>query len=224
MKPGTYDQVMERIIRNKLRERQRSAELPFLQKLEAINKVSPLVHLLLSKSLPTEVSKVLNLFNQAAEQRIIPKYALADGFAIVFYGAPIHTSDIDLLVVFPETSTGLLDPSPLYQFFQAQGATTDGEYLVLDGLKFQMIPANSGLDAEALDAARTVTQGRLQITVVTLEHLIAMKLKAGRYKDRLHINHLLESGAMPQAAVLAPILQRYGLAQRWDRLLAERSG
>jgi len=93
---------------------------------------------------------------------------------------------------------------------------------VLKGLKFQILPANSGLDAEALESATTVSEAGIQFFVVTLEHLIALKLKAWRYKDRLHINHLLDSGAMPDQTRLVLVLERHGLRERWAQFLAER--
>ena len=88
---------------------------------------------------------------------------------------------------------------------------------------FQLIPANSPLDAEALDSAMAVSEKGVPFSVVTLEHFIALKLRAWRYKDKLHINHLLESGVALDQARLSPILERHQLVQRWNQLLTERT-
>jgi hypothetical protein len=117
----------------------------------------------------------------------------------------------------------MLDPSGFFEFFQNKGAHTGGEYLVFHGLKFQMIPANNDLNTEALQMAVPVSEKGTPFFVVTLEHLIALKLKAWRYKDRLHINHLLDSSVLVDQPKLSSILQRYQLAQRWEQLLAERA-
>ena len=86
-----------------------------------------------------------------------------------------------------------------------------------------MIPAKRSLDIEALQAAIAVSEKGVPFYVVTVEHLIAMKLNAWRYKDRLHINHLLESGVSVDKTKLFEILQRYQLEQRWEQLQSERA-
>ena len=222
MKPGTYAEIMRRIGESKSAELRETARSPFSEKLASVNRVSQTANRMLSEGLPEAVFKVLRLFNEGVDQGIFSKYAIAGGFAVEFYGAPINTVDIDFLGVFPESGGGVLDPSVYFEFFKRKGAETSGEYLVLNGLKFQIIPANQGLDAEALGAAIAVVEGGVQFFVVTVEHLIAMKLKAWRYKDRLHINHLLDSGISPDEGKLSSILERHGLASRWAQLLTER--
>ena len=223
MKPGTYGEIMQRITQSKSAELKESAKIPFTEKLASVNRASQSVNRMLSQGLPDAVFKLLRLFNEGIDQGLFAKYAIAGGFAVEFYGAPINTVDIDFLGVFPQSANGLLDPSVYFDFFTGKGAETSGEYLVLDGLKFQIIPANQGLDAEALEAAATVREAGVEFFVVTLEHLIAMKLKAWRYKDRLHINHLLDSGLNPNAAQLLAILERHDLKGRWAELMAERA-
>jgi hypothetical protein len=90
-------------------------------------------------------------------------------------------------------------------------------------MKLQMIPANRPLDTEALQAAVSVSEKGVPFFVVALEHLIALKLGAWRYKDRLHVNHLLDSGVALHEARLSQILERHQLTQRWEQLLAERA-
>jgi hypothetical protein len=215
---------MERIIDSKNAELVRSARLPFTQKLAmsaaASRSTEPLV---LAESFANPVLEVIKLFNLAVNRGVFDKYALAGGLAVEYYGAPINTVDADFLVVFPESAGGLLDASAFFEFFHRQGANAVGEYLVLQGSNFQMIPANSDLDAEALQTAISVSEKGIPFFVVTLEHLIALKLRAWRYKDRLHISHLLDSGVVLDRATLSLILQRHQLDQRWQQLLADRS-
>ena len=213
---------MQRISRSKKADLIESARLPFLQKL-ALSANRSENHLVLSESFTQPVLEVIKLFNLAVRQGVFDRYALAGGMAVEYYGAPINTVDADFLVMFPEISGGLLDPSLFFDFFRRRGAEASGEYLVLQGLKFQMIPANRPLDTEALQAAITVSEKGTPFSVVTLEHLIALKLQAWRYKDRLHINHLLDSGVILDPAKLAPVLERHDLIQRWKQFLAERS-
>jgi len=214
---------MQRIGESKSAALKEAAKISFAEKLSSVNQASQTVNRMLSEGLPEAVFRLLRLFNEATDKGLITKYAIAGGFAVEFYGAPINTVDIDFLGVFPQTASGLLDPSVYFDFFRSKGADTSGEYLVMNGLRFQIIPANQGLDAEALEAATGVSEAGIRFFVVTLEHLIAMKLNAWRYKDRLHINHLLDSGLNPNESRLLSILQRYGLETRWAQLLTERA-
>jgi hypothetical protein len=222
VKAGTYQQIMDQIGRSKKADLIESARLPFLQKL-ALSASKSEDHLVLTESFREPVLEVIELFNLAIREEVFNRYALAGGMAVEYYGAPINTVDADFLVMFPETAGGLLDPSLFFEFFRRRGANAAGEYLVLQGLKFQMIPANRPLDTEALQEASVVSERGTQFFIITLEHLIALKLKAWRYKDRLHINHLLDSSVTLDKAKLAPILERHDLVQRWKQFQAERA-
>jgi hypothetical protein len=216
---------MGRIRHSKNAELVRSAKLPFTEKLALTAPAGRLGdQMVLSESFAEPVLEVIKLFNQALKNGLFQRYALAGGsLAVEYYGAPINTVDADFLVVFPETTGGLLDPSTFFEFFRRQGASAGGEHLILHGLKFQMIPANTPLDNEALQTATSVSEKGIPFFVVTLEHLVALKLRAWRYKDRLHINHLLDSGVALDRIKLSAILQRHLLEQRWQQLLAERA-
>ena len=223
MKLGTYQDIMDRIGHGKKAELVRSAKLPFSQKLAlsaAVGRIGD--QSTLAESFADPVLEIIKLFNQAIKQQVFDRYALAGGLAVEYYGAPINTVDADFLVFFPETSSGLLDPSGFFDFFRRQGARTDGEYLVLHESKFQLIPANTPLDTEALQSASSVSEKGTPFFVVTPEHLIALKLRAWRYKDRLHINHLLDSDVALDEVRLLSILQRHQLQARWQQLLDER--
>jgi len=215
---------MGRIHQSKNADLARSAKLPFTEKLALTAAASRLGNqMVLSESFAEPVLEVIKLFNQAVKHGVFQRYALAGGLAVEYYGAPINTVDADFLVVFPETTGGLLDPSAFFEFFRGQGASAGGEHLILQGLKFQMIPANTPLDNEALQMATSVSEKGIPFFVVTIEHLVALKLRAWRYKDRLHINHLLDSGVALDKAKLSAILERHALERRWEQLLAERA-
>lgn len=210
--PCSQDDYIKALGRAKAAGRRREAARPFAEKLRSVELVSRLLEDSLMEPLPDALDKLMRIFDGAVQAGKTERYALAGGFAIIYYGAPIHTVDADFLVVFPLAASGLLNPSSLFAYFERQGAQWDGEHLVLNGLKFQFVPANDGLNAEALATAQETPDG---FWVVDLEHLIALKLSANRPKDRLHIEHLLGSGVVPDAGKLNAILQRYGLNERW---------
>jgi hypothetical protein len=209
--PNTQTGYMEALARSKARDLKRSASMPFDEKLRAVALVSSLLEDSLTEALPKALRKLLGLFDEAIQDRVLDRYALVGGLAVIYYGAPIHTADADLLVTFQASAAGRLDPRPIFDYFESKGARRVDDCLALNGLKFKVLSANDGLTVEAVGTALRTTEG---FSVVDLEHLIAMKLLANRSKDRVHIEHLLLSGAQPTEARLQEILQRYGLAER----------
>jgi hypothetical protein len=210
---------MQALARAKERDLKRSALLPFAEKLRTVALVSGLLEDSLTEELPTTLSKLLGLFDEAARTGVLDRYAVSGGLAVIYYGAPIHTADANLLVSFPVSDTRRPDPRSVFDYFESKGARRVDDCLALNGLKFKVLPANDGLTVEAVDTALRTTEG---FSVVDLEHLIAMKLLANRPKDRVHIEHLYLSGAQPTEAKLQEILQRYGLAERWMKLKRDR--
>ena len=222
MRPASYKEIMDQIAASKKADLIESSKLPFTKKLALTSAAAPLGdHLVLSESLSHPILEVLKLFNRAIEQKVFDRYALVGGLAVACYGAPINTADADFLIVFPERPSGRLG-SAFYAFFERNGALKSGEYLVLQGLKFRMIPANNELDTEALENAATVLENGVRFFIVTPEYLAALKLRAWRYKDRLHVSHLLDSGISLDQVKLSNILQRYQLADRWKQLVSGR--
>src|SRR5437588_7779762 len=113
---------MQRIGESKSAELKEAARFSFSEKLAAVNRASQVVNRMLSEGLPEAVFKLLALFNEGVAEGLFNKYAIAGGFAVEFYGAPINTVDVDVLGVFPETPGGLLDASVFFDFFKAKGA------------------------------------------------------------------------------------------------------
>jgi hypothetical protein len=70
----------------------------------------------------------------------------------------------------------------------------------------------------------TLQEGAIVYTKSCLHaHLIAVALQTNRPKDRLKIEHLLESGREPlDEELLEVILQKHGLEGRWKKFLAGR--
>ncbi len=138
VKPGTYEEIMGRIRAGKKAELVHSARLGFSQKLAlsaaASRSEQPLT---LAESFAHPILEIIRLFNLGLAARVFDRYALAGGLAVEYYGAPINTVDADFLVVFPQTTGGLLDPSSFFDFFRRHGAVDSGEYLVLHERNFR---------------------------------------------------------------------------------------
>lgn len=154
---------------------------------------------------------------EAEKAAVIGKFAVTGGMAITYHSEPVYTLDPDVLALIP-SSGGLIDLGPIYEFFKKRGAATSGEYLLIDGLKFQFIPAATPLESESLDCAITASEQEDSFRVIDIEYLIGLKLAAGRTKDLLHVQVLLDA---PRRAIdfsrLEKILKSHDLFARWEQ-------
>jgi hypothetical protein len=145
-----------------------------------------------------DLEKIVLRLNDLQRQGIIGLHAIGGAFAFIFYAEPINTRDLDVFAELP----------------------TVGGLILLDGFPVQILPAPTPLVQEAIVEARTVEIGKERTRVFSAEHAVAIALQTNRAKDRLKIEHLLESGKDPLDEVrLRTILARHGLEERWNRFV-----
>ena len=123
----------------------------------------------------------------------------------------------------PESSTGLVDLSPIYRRLAELGHLPDREAIVITGIPVQAIPAYNALVEEAVAEAREVTLGGTPTRVLTYEHLLAIMLQTGRPKDRERLASLLDQKP-PDSLLLEAILARHGLLARWNVMSGSNDG
>ena len=161
---------------------------------------------------------------EAEKAGVIGKYAITGGMAVTYHSEPVYTLDLDVLAFIP-SGGGLIDLGPIYEFFRRHGAITSCEYLEMEGLKFQFIPAATALESGSLKDAVTVSEGGVSFQVVDLEYLIALKLAAGRNKDLLHIQILLDAPRRPiDFTRLEQILKTHDLFNKWLQFRSRFAG
>jgi len=217
----SVQEFRDRLFKAKRTDRQRCASEPFFEKLR---QVLPPADSSLPLTLPSSVRRVLGAMAEAEKARVIGKFAITDGMAITYHSEPVYTLDLDVLAFIP-SSGGLIDLGPIYEFFKGRGAATSGEYLLIDGLKFQFIPAATPLESESLECAITATETEGSFRIIDLEHLIALKLAAGRSKDLLHIQILLDAPRRPvDLPRLEQILKTHALFDKWLKFRSRFSG
>ena len=148
---------------------------------------------------------------------VLGRFAVTDDMAVTYHSEPVYTVDLDVLAFIPCMGS-LIDLGPIYC------ATTSGEYLVMEGLKFQFIPAATRLESESLNHAVIANERSVSFLVVDLEYLIALKLAAGRNKDLLHIQIMLDA---PRRTIdfsrLEQLLKSHELYIKWQQF-RERFG
>ncbi len=148
-------------------------------------------------------------------QGVLGGYAIGGAMGATFYIEPVLTFDLDVFVVLPQSSSGLLTLSPLYDHLKAQGCTEDGECILIEGIPVQFLPAYNALVEEALSEAADTDYEGVPTRVLTAEHLLAICVQTGRPKDRQRVEMFLEHAELDRPK-LDGILQRYKLAQTFD--------
>ena len=135
-------------------------------------------------------------------------FAIAGGFAVIEHGYERFTKDVDLLVLASDLARAM-------EVLRAAGFTGNRT-----PIGARMRDGRTGVQVDLLGTAfegdeRAVARagrGRRRLGVIPVEHLVLMKLEAGRIQDDADVVQLLKAGA--SSAKVA----RY-LRQTWPELL-----
>lgn len=160
------------------------------------------------------MERTLQVLNTLEQEGIISHYAIAGAMGATFYAEPLLTFDLDIIVLLPQTQSGLLTLSPLYEALRARGYHEEGECVLIEGVPVQFLPAYNALLEEALGEARTMPYETTTTRVLRLEHLLAICLQTGRAKDRERVRMLREQAKIDYTYLL-DILRRYRLEEIW---------
>ena len=147
---------------------------------------------------------------------IISRYAIGGAVGAIFYIEPFLTYDLDIFVVLPQTSSGLLTLSSIYDELKQRGYLTEAECILIEGVPVQFLPAYNPLLEEALAEAQLLPYGELQTRVIRPEHLVAIMVQTGRHKDRQRFSMFMEQATMNNFS-LQEILIRYQLEERFHK-------
>ena len=133
-----------------------------------------------------------------------------------FYVEPLLTFDLDVFVVLPTTSGGLLTLSPIYEALRLRGYIEEGEVVLIEGVPVQFLPAYNALLQEALTDAPDTLYEEVPTRVLRSEHLVAICLQTGRGKDQDRVRLFSEEGNL-DFEFLAGVLARHDLTERWNK-------
>lgn len=163
------------------------------------------------------MKKTLEVINKLKERHLIKDYAIGGAIAALRWSEPFFTRGLDIFVIlFSETKEkGLINLSPLYEYLKEKGYLWQGQWIIIEGLPVDIIPAGD-LEQEAIkEAYQTAFEG-IKTKVIRPEYLIAMFLKVGRDKDIRKIQMLYEQARI-DAKKLKLILDRYGLDKKLEK-------
>ena len=160
------------------------------------------------------MKRTLEILFELERAGVISRHAIGGAMGATFYAEPLLTFDLDVFVLLPRTAGGLLSLTPLYEALRARGYAEEGEYVNIEGVPVQFLPAYNALLEEALQEAREVPYEDVQARVLRAEHLAAICVQTGRPKDRERARLLREQAALDED-YLAALLARHGLAGKW---------
>ncbi len=114
---------------------------------------------------------------------ILKKYAIAGGIAAIFYIEPFATFDLDIFVVLPEENNMLVSLSPIYEWLKEKGYKPEKEYIIIEDIPVQFIPAYNELVKEAVINAVEQNYKEIPVRVLQKEYLLSIMLQTNRPKD-----------------------------------------
>lgn len=156
------------------------------------------------------MEKTLQVLNDLVRDGILSRYAIGGAMGATFYAEPVLTFDLDIFVLLPHRGSGLLTLEPLYNALRARGYNEESEFVNIEGIPVQFLPAHNDLLVEALTEAREVFYEQTPTRVMRAEHLVAVALQTGRDKDRERVRLLREQAGLDRD-YLTSILMRHGL-------------
>lgn len=170
---------------------------------------------------PTEAKPSMSIvdvivtINRMEADGIVDRYAIGGAVGATFYIEPAATEDVDVFVAFSGQSThGLIDPRPVFDYLTARGGRVQGEHIVISGWPVQLLPSTGPLVDEALVEATTVDVAGTPARVFTAEHLAAIALDTGRVKDHLRLLQFIETKTIDMER-FEQIRQRHRLIDKW---------
>jgi len=161
------------------------------------------------------MKKALEILNELKKEQIIKDYAIGGAIATIRWVEPFFTQDLDVFVVLKEeASEGIIDLSPIYEYFKNKGYLWDKQWIVIEGVPVDIFPADE-LERKAVEEAQEIEYEGVKTKIITPEYLIVLFLKSNRDKDIRKIQMLLEQAEVNMDR-LNEILIQFGLREKFD--------
>jgi len=156
------------------------------------------------------------VLNELKREGVFCEYAIGGAMAALFYCEPMFTQDLDVFILFSEPTEGkIISLEPIYDTLRKRGYRNKREYIEIEGIPVQFLPAAGALLEEALREANIKRYEGMLTRVMRPEHLIAIALQTGRAKDRTRVSLLMEQSKL-DIGYLYSILKRYGLKEKFN--------
>jgi hypothetical protein len=166
------------------------------------------------------LADVFRTLNEMKAESVVIEYAIGGAMAALFYAEVTRTYDIDVFAYMPSQAGPILDMTGLYAWARNRGFGPDAEHLMIHTVPVQFLPANEGLEQEAVMEAQTFEYGGEPVRVMRPEHLVALYTRAGGAGRRERAILLLKTGVV-DVQELNALLQRYNLVDAWNKIQTE---
>ncbi len=83
---------------------------------------------------------MLVTLNDLKEKGVIKDYAIAGGYALVYYLEPSYTYDLDINIILNSED----EFHKLYQYFEEKGNRIESVYIYIDDMAVQFFPGYGG--------------------------------------------------------------------------------
>jgi hypothetical protein len=153
--------------------------------------------------------------NELKKKGIVSDYAIGGGVAAYEYTS-LPTKDVDVFVIFSSPSRDLILMTPIYDYFTGLGCKWSKQWLMFEGYPVEFIPADTGLEREAVENAVEKTYHNILVRMLSPEYLIAVSVNVGRDRDFLRVNAIM-SNTVVDERLLEEILAKYGSINRFRR-------
>jgi hypothetical protein len=163
------------------------------------------------------MQEALRALNQLVSDGLIGAYAIGGAVGASFYIDAMQTEDVDAFVFLPDSSSGLVLLTPVYEALSRMGGVVEREYIRFGAWPLQILTDATPLITEAIRRAVDVEFDGIPTRVFRPEHLCAIALQTGRAKDYLRVSMFLEQDAVDRAK-LTEVAGRYGLALQMARV------
>lgn len=174
-----------------------------------------------------QFKELIASINDAQDKGVILKYAMGGAVAASYYLEPVSTEDVDIFV-HTKTAHSILDLGTvaIYNFFKSNyDAKEEGEYLIIAGWPVQFLPPTSPLVEDGMSKAYEVDLEGDPLWIFTPEHLAAMALEVGRYKDKLRLEQFLTSAEdKVNKEEFLNLVSTFGLTENWLKFQSQFLG
>ena len=162
----------------------------------------------------------LAVLNGLVSRGVIEKYAIGGAVGAIFWVEPFDTVDLDVFVFLPVDAPPLDPLRSVIADLRAQGYDFEGEFLTIEGVPVQLLPADDpkGLTRVALEKAVEVPYlgggEPIRTWVLSPEYLIAIALNVHRSKDYERVARLLKEASVDRELV-DRLVARFDLSDAW---------
>lgn len=165
----------------------------------------------------------LKVLNRLEAEGIIKRPTIGGSIALMYYSQPAKTDDLDVFCHIVGQGD-FVSLGPIYKRLEELKYEINDLYVNIEGVDVQfLVPGPlEALPQEALDNSIEITVEGVPTRVFQYEYGLAVKAQANRAKDWIHIIAAIESTA-PDETKLIPILEKYGLVERWKRRTSNES-